>query len=727
MPRHFFAVSMYACLALAGCGGGGSGNGNGSEASTTSNATLTPSGAPPMAHPALVSVPEDGQYRAVLRAVDADGDALTFSIADPPAYATVTLDPASGAFELRPHENFHGTDAFEYAVADGYGNVSRARIDVTVEPVNDAPLIDTTATATVVAAGRSAQLAIAVADVDGDRITKSVSQTGGSSPLSNLEWGSQGVRFVSPSVRSATTADLLLRVTDESGLASETTLSVTLSPISRSGKLFTVVGHPQSNGLHWVITGDGFTADQQQDLLQEALAMARKLVDAPELASHSSVWNVHVLTAVSRNSGIAANRLTRGSRTAFNASLNCSDIERVACVDWNLVHAALLSERAPFDELAVILNTDLYVGSSSSSGMLTSRHRDAPAVVLHEMGHQLAQLGDEYVDAAVARESRKFYQEGRFPNVTTATDPALIPWRHWFADAQRIPVDPDETGIGRFEGAYYMPIGFYRPKSDSFMRSLHAPIGEVNAEAWVRALYRALPPLLGVLPAHRAVTGLPGEALEFKIVSEWPANIMAVRWHIDGVEVESARDTWRYVLQADGLTHEVRVSIEDRTGLIRNPDVREHKGGATWTVSGDDPSTRTAKASPERRIAGWIRMRVDSTGHAVMGMSDAEARTLRRPGMAADSGFEYALFDSGGTLLSRQRIDDPRVVRGPLPPPGMATTGHGIATLESGYYLIGIPEGADARKVRIRAMTGIEKTEAESMTQDPPTEQWLDL
>lgn len=722
MPRPFCLVVMLVCLTLAGCGGSES-----DHELATSKATVTSHGAPPAAYAASLSMPEDGRYRSVLRAVDADDDALTFSITAQPAHAAVTLDPATGAIELRPDEDFHGADAFEYAVTDRFGNVSRARVEVTVEPVNDAPVIDTTAASTVVAAGRSAQLAIGVTDVDGDRNTRSVSQTGGSAPLLNLEWGSQGVRFISPNVLSATTADLLLRVTDEAGLASETTLSVTLSPVSRSGKLFTVVGSPQSNGLHWVITGDGFTLDQQQDLLQSALAMARNLIDAPELASHSSVWNVHVLSAVSRNSGIEVHRLPRGSRTAFNASLDCSDIDRVACVDWDLVHDALLKERAPFDEVAVILNTDLYVGSASSSGVLTSRHRDAAAVVLHEMGHQLAGLGDEYVDANVARESRKYYQEGRFPNVTTATDPALIPWRHWFADTNRIPVDPDEAGVGRFEGAYYMPVGFYRPKHDSFMRSLHAPIGEVNAEAWVRALYRALPPLLGVSPAHRAVTGLPGDALEFRIVSEWPANIMAVRWRVDGVEVEAARDQWRYVLQADGLTHEVRVSIADRTGLIRDPYVRDHQGGATWTVSGVGRPTETAKASQEHRIAGWIRMRVDSAGHAVMGKAETEPRTLRRPGTATDSGFEYALFDSGGTLLSQQRIADPRGVRGPLPREGMAATGHGIATLESGYYLIGIPEGADAHKVRIRAVTGMGKTAAESMTQEPPTEQWLDL
>src|SRR5687768_5638034 len=149
---------------------------------------------------------------------------------------------------------------------------------------NRPPVIDTKTTATGVAAGRAAQLAIGVSDSDGDRVTLLVRQLGGSVPLANLTVDTQGIRFDAPGVKAATRIALVLQATDATGLTSHAQIAVTVSPVSRSGKLFTVLGSPEANGLHWVITGDGFTAAQQPELLQSALAMARHFANAPELA-----------------------------------------------------------------------------------------------------------------------------------------------------------------------------------------------------------------------------------------------------------------------------------------------------------------------------------------------------------------------------------------------------------------------------------------------------------
>jgi hypothetical protein len=132
-------------------------------------------------------------------------------------------------------------------------------------------------------------------------------------------------------------------------------------------------------------------------------------------------------------------------------------------------------------------------------------------VTLHEMGHLVAGLADEYVDASVANGLLPYYKEGRFPNVTTTAEPGQIPWRHWFVDPEHIPMDTGEAGVGRFEGAYYTQSGFYRPMRDSFMRTVGAPIGQVNAEAWLRAQYRAVPPLGEIRPNRPNVIGYAGD------------------------------------------------------------------------------------------------------------------------------------------------------------------------------------------------------------------------
>ena len=200
------------------------------------------------------------------------------------------------------------------------------------------------------------------------------------------------------------------------------TTKTTTPPPAPAATLTTLIGSPDSPGLHWILVGDGFTAAQQEDLRQIALTFVQKLTDTPELAAHTSVWNVHVLQAVSAESGVDEPATGHFVKTAFDGELGCGSNSRVACVAWEKVHAALLAADAPRAELTVILNTPDYVGSSNTSGIVISRNVHAPLVVMHELGHRVAGLADEYVDSVVANELMPFYVEGRYPNVTRETD-----------------------------------------------------------------------------------------------------------------------------------------------------------------------------------------------------------------------------------------------------------------------------------------------------------------
>ena len=68
-------------------------------------------------------------------------------------------------------------------------------------------------------------------------------------------------------------------------------------------------------------------------------------------------------------------------------------------------------------------------------------------------------------------------------------------------------------------------------------------------------------------------------------------------------------------------------------------------------------------------------MRVDSSGHSVLGITLGEPRRARTLGGSDDSGFDYALFDAGGAMLAAGKVADPRVIRGPLAVAGRARTG----------------------------------------------------
>ncbi len=154
-----------------------------------------------------------------------------------------------------------------------------------------------------------------------------------------------------------------------------------------------------------------------------------------------------------------------------------------------------------------------------------------------------------------------------------------------------------------------------------------------------------------------------------------------MRWFVDGSEVEQARGRYSYALRADGGRHDVRVTIEDCTGGIRIPGAQEQIGAVAWTVSNEPGITASKALAPPARIGSWIRMRVDSSGHSVLGITLGEPRRAQKPGGSDDSGFEYALFDAGGAMLAAGKVADPRVIRGPLGSPGAPGLGHATRTL----------------------------------------------
>jgi large repetitive protein len=69
---------------------------------------------------------------------DPDGDPLTVTGATA-SNGTVVVN-ANGTITYTPNANFNGTDTITYTISDGQGGTSTARVPVTVNPVNDAPV-----------------------------------------------------------------------------------------------------------------------------------------------------------------------------------------------------------------------------------------------------------------------------------------------------------------------------------------------------------------------------------------------------------------------------------------------------------------------------------------------------------------------------------------------------------------------------------------------------------
>ena len=105
---------------------------------------------------------------------DADGDELSVSDVTQGANGSVTIN-SDNTVTYTPALNFNGTDSFSYTVTDTFGNAGTASVNVTISPVNDAPIAnDANATTNE---DEVVQIHLGASDVDNTDLTFFVVQS----------------------------------------------------------------------------------------------------------------------------------------------------------------------------------------------------------------------------------------------------------------------------------------------------------------------------------------------------------------------------------------------------------------------------------------------------------------------------------------------------------------------------------------------------------------------
>jgi Tol biopolymer transport system component len=153
----------------------------GPELGSPVTATLTivddeaPANSPPYVVDDAVTTPEDAAVAVDVLAndVDADGDALAVTSFTQGSHGSVGAG-GSGALMYTPTANFHGSDTFQYTVADGRGGSGSASVQVTITPVNDTPAASadqyTTRNGEVLGVGAASGVLANDVDPDGDAL-----------------------------------------------------------------------------------------------------------------------------------------------------------------------------------------------------------------------------------------------------------------------------------------------------------------------------------------------------------------------------------------------------------------------------------------------------------------------------------------------------------------------------------------------------------------------------
>jgi VCBS repeat-containing protein len=112
----------------------------GATSTTTVDVTVTGVNDAPTANDVNTSTLEDTPVNVVLSGTDAEGSALTFDIATPPANGTLSCATnCTSPVIYTPNADDNGSDGFTYKANDGTVDGAPANVSITVTAVNDAP------------------------------------------------------------------------------------------------------------------------------------------------------------------------------------------------------------------------------------------------------------------------------------------------------------------------------------------------------------------------------------------------------------------------------------------------------------------------------------------------------------------------------------------------------------------------------------------------------------
>jgi hypothetical protein len=230
-----------------------------------------------------------------------------------------------------------------------------------------------------------------------------------------------------------------------------------------------------SGSVDLAFIAEGYKADEIGKFREDVKKMADALFAEPPFSEFRDKFNIWAVEAVSQESGTDIPGEKIYVNTALNSSFYTFDLDRyLTTQDIKAVndYAAVV----PHDNIIVLINSPRYGGGgvyNYYSGT-TSGHSLSTKVFIHEFGHGLAGLADEYYSSAVAYD--EFYPlnvEPWEPNITTMVDFGSK-WKKLIGPDTPVPTPSEEkfrNVTGLFEGGGYSAKGIFRPELDCRMKS----------------------------------------------------------------------------------------------------------------------------------------------------------------------------------------------------------------------------------------------------------------
>ena len=273
-----------------------------------------------------------------------------------------------------------------------------------------------------------------------------------------------------------------------------------------------------STKLDLLILGDGYTARERDKFERDARRLVDSLFATSPFKERKQDINVWGLCPPAAQSGVSRPSQQIYRQSPVGATYDAFDSERYVLTFENKAFRDIAAA-APYDVVEILVNSATY-GGGGIYGLYSTVAADsawAPYIFVHEFGHHIAGLADEYYTSDVAYLPASDRIEPWEPNATALLDPANLKWKDLVTPGTPIPTPwpknefeiytkdiqerrrairaanrpeaemdalfreelqhdtrllgngPHAGRVGAFEGANYEARGYFRPQADCIM------------------------------------------------------------------------------------------------------------------------------------------------------------------------------------------------------------------------------------------------------------------
>ena len=227
------------------------------------------------------------------------------------------------------------------------------------------------------------------------------------------------------------------------------------------------------------ILAEGYTLQEIQTFYEDADIACKSIFDHEPFKSMKKRFNVVAVASPSTDSGVSVPRLNEWKHTAFGSHFSTFYSDRYLTTSRvKAIHDALAG--IPYEHIIILANTEEYGGGGiyNSYTLTTAHHPMFRPVVVHEFGHSLGGLADEYFyDNDVMTDTYPLDIEPWEQNISTQVDFAAK-WKDMLSENTPVPTPAEVSEnypTGVYEGGGYSAKGIFRPAENCRMRTNEYP------------------------------------------------------------------------------------------------------------------------------------------------------------------------------------------------------------------------------------------------------------